>query len=70
MFTDPPGQLGRDREQGHRPVAQALRDPGALRLNVPDAAGSLPGLLGTLFSFPWDVTYSTDDGVLALVLEV
>lgn len=70
MFTDPPRQLRRDREQGRRLVAQALRDPGALRLNVPDVAGNLPGLLGTFFFPPWDVTYSTDNGVLALVLEV
>ena len=54
LFTDPPGQLGCDCEQGHRPMAQTLREPGPLRLNVPDVVDSLPGLPRGLF---WDMIY-------------
>lgn len=49
LFTDPPGQLGCDCEQGHRLMAQTLRDPGPLRLNIPDIVDSLPGLPRGLF---------------------
>lgn len=36
LSADSPGQLGCNREQGHRLMAQALWDPGALSLTTPD----------------------------------
>ena len=56
LSTDSSGQLGRDCEQGHRLVAQALRDPSALSLTTPDVHG-LPG----------PVTKLTKNRVLAFV---
>lgn len=49
LFTDSPGQLGCNCEQGHRFMAQTLWDPGTFSLNLPNNVESAGPALSILF---------------------